>query len=189
MGQSKREFEELRQQEGNIAPVSAPAKKSIYNIHGDYLRLMDDIEANEGEITDEQDKLLSINREELEEKAVNYGYLMKQLDFDCQQITEEITRLSKISSQKERLKDNLKTRISEAMLGFNITKIQKNNLTLSFLKSEQLVIDDDATIPKRFIKTKEVETVDKKGLKEAVKIGEVKIPGIFILENQNLQIK
>lgn len=165
-----------------------PIKKTIYNIKNDYLVLMAEIEANEGELTPENEVALTINREQLEEKAVNYGYVMRQYDFEVDQIKAEIDRLSKLMSAKTKIQQNLKDRISEAMLTFGVIKIQQNNLALSFRRSEALVIDEGAFVPPEYIHTKEVETVDKKALKEAIKEGK-EFTGIFIHENQNLQIK
>lgn len=185
---SKEMFQELRQAE-NEAPDYAPAKKSIYNISGDYLRLMDEIENNEGELTEDTESRLAITIEELETKAVSYGYCIRQFDFEIEQIAAETARLSKIMVRKSKIQAELKKRISEAMLCFNITKVQQNNLTLSFLKSEQLHIDEDAKIPKKYLKSKIVESIDKAGLKADTKSGAIKVDGIFIVENQNLQIK
>lgn len=185
MSKSKEVFMDMRE-EPSVDYI--PVKKSIYNIQFDYLRLMEEIEANEGELTPETEAQLTINRDELEEKVVSYGYVIKQFDFEIEQIKAEMERLSKISAAKEKIQLGLKVRISEAMMGFKIFKVQKNNLTLSFHKSEQLIIDEGASIPVDYIKTKEVEIIDKAGLKAAIKSGQ-EFLGIFIHENQNLQIK
>jgi hypothetical protein len=188
---TKDAFMSLREQEQSetTGTQTGVAKKSIYNIQGDYLRLMDEIENNEGELTDDTENRLAITQEQLEEKAVSYGYCIRQFDFEIEQIAAEQARLSKIMIRKSKIQTELKKRISEAMLCFNITKVQQNNLTLSFLKSEQLHIDDDAKIPKKYLKSKIVESVDKAGLKADTKSGAIKVEGIFIVENQNLQIK
>ncbi|MDB5144213.1 MAG: hypothetical protein JWQ66_2926 [Mucilaginibacter sp.] len=189
MTTSKEMFMDMRQEQTEAIEY-VPTKKSIYNISSDYMRLMDEIESNEGELTEDTESRLAITIDELENKAVSYGYIIRQYDFEMEQIAVEIARLNKISKGKLRIQSDLKNRISEAMLHFNMPKIQKNNLTLSFRKSEQLMIDEGAKVPKKFIKISEpVESVDKKALKEAVQSDEVKIEGIFILENQNLQIK
>lgn len=163
-------------------------KKSIYNISYDHQVLMQQIEDSEGEITPEIGEQLAINEKELQEKAVSYGYVMKQYDFEIDQINAEIERLGKLASQKTKIKEELKTRIADAMIKFNIQKIDHANLKLSFRKSNALVINQDAHIPVEYIKTKEVETIDKAGLKKAVEEGQ-EFEGIWIIENQNLQIK
>jgi hypothetical protein len=188
MGKSKEMFGEIRQQEQQAQYEQLPVKKTIYNIHEDYMRLMSEIEYNEGEITPEINDKLAISKAELSEKAVSYGYVIRQYDFEIDQIKAEIERLSKIASRKDKIKADLKKRISDAMLSFNVLKIDQNNLSLSFSKSEVLIINAGAHIPVEYITTKNVETIDKKALKEAIKGGKEYL-GIFIQENQNLQIK
>lgn len=163
-------------------------KKSIYNIQNDHLILMQQIEDLEGLITPEIGEQLAINEKELQEKAVSYGYVIRQYDFEIDQISAEIARLSAISASKAKIKEELKSRISEAMLKFNIIKIDQSNLKLSFRKSDRLIIDDGAHIPTGYITTKEVETVDKAGLKKAIKEG-AEFTGMWIDEVQHLQIK
>jgi len=163
-------------------------EKSIYHIQNDHLQLMRVIEENEGEITPEIDEKLSLTKDEFEQKAISYGYLMKHLNDESVNIKNEVDRLNKILSAKVKLETELKNRITDAMINFGINKISQNNLTLSFRKSEVLVIAPDTEIPYEYIKTKTVETTDNALMKSDVKAGKV-IPGVTILEKQNLQIK
>lgn len=185
MGATKAMVIDMANGEG-IVPI--PAKKSIYNIQNDHLMLMSQIEELEGEITPEIEEQLALTQEEFEEKAVSYGYVIRQYDFEIKQVQEEIERLSSICAKKSKIKEELKSRIHEAMIRFCIEKIEKNNLKLSFRKSKQLIIDEDAVIPSNYITIKEVESVDKKALKEAIEEGSV-FKGIYVFENKNLQIK
>lgn len=181
----KEEFMETREQEYQL-PV--PRKKSIYNISYEHQLLMQEIEDNYGEITPEIGEQLAITEKELQEKAVSYGYVMKQYDFEIDQINKEVERLQKLAKSKEKIQSELKERISDAMIRFGIQKIDHANLKLSFRKSEQLVIDDDAKIPKKFIKKVTTEKTDNAAIKKAVQEGE-KITGIRVITKQNLQIK
>jgi len=185
MGATKEMVIDMANGEGT---VPSPAKKSIYNIQNDHLMLMCQIEDLEGEITPEIEEQLALTEKEFEEKAVSYGYVIRQYDFEINQINDEIARLSAIALRKAKIKDDIKGRIHEAMLRFNIEKIEKNNLKLSFRKSKQLIIDEGAVIPSNYITIKEVESVDKKALKEAIEEGSV-FKGIYVFENKNLQIK
>lgn len=186
MGKSKEIFMEQREYESTLP--SAPVKKTIYNIESEYMQLMSELENNEGEITPDIEARLQINKEDLEKKAVSYGYVIKQFDADMAQVQSEIERLTKIAQQKQTAQERLKTRISEAMKQFKVEKIQLNNLTLSFRKSESVVIDVDAKIPAKYLTKKVNTTIDKKGLKNAIKAG-LKFKGISVKENDNLQIK
>jgi hypothetical protein len=163
-------------------------KKSIYNLQSEYIELMNQIEDNEGELTPELSTQLDITKEQLEDKATSYCYLTKQLDVDTDQIDVEIKRLQALKSAKVKLQEELKNRVSEAMQRFGIEKIEKNNLKLSFRKSESLIIDEDAKVPNEFVKIKMTESVDKVKLKEYIQSGK-KIKGIVVVTNQNLQIK
>lgn len=164
------------------------AKKSIYNIQQEYLDLMAEIEYYEGDLTPELAERLSINKEELETKSVNYGYVIRDNDFTVAQIDAEIERLTKIKKAKENATERLKITIADAMKAHGIEKVTNNNLTLSFRKSKVLVIEEGAKIPKKFIKKKITETADKTELKKAIEAGKTFL-GIRIQENQNLQIK
>ncbi len=178
-------FMETREQ-GELVPVIR--KKSIYNIQSDHLLLMQMIEDLEGEITPEISEQLAINKADLEEKAVSYGYVMRQYDFEVDQINQEITRLTKIAASKSKIKEELKSRISESMLYFNVDKIEMNNLKLSFRQSESLIIDEGAHIPVEYITTVETEKIDKAEIKKDVKAGKEML-GIWIQKKQNLQIR
>ena len=188
MSASKAMFTEMQEQEVNEQRMPVLAKRSIYNISNDHLLLMQQIEDAEGEITEEMSASLAINEKELQAKAVSYGYIMRQYDYDIEQINQEVARLNKLSQAKVKVKEELKSRISDAMKAYNIEKIDHANLKLSFRKSKVLVIDDNAHIPVEYIKTKEVETVDKAGIKKAIEEG-TEYSSIWIHENQNLQIK
>lgn len=163
-------------------------KKSIYAIQGEYIELMNAIEDNEGELTEELSAQLDITKEQLEDKATSYCYLSKQIDVDTNQIDAEIKRLQAIKSAKVRLQEELEKRVTEALERFGITKVEHNNLKISFRKSKQLIILPDAKVPKQFNIVKMETVVDKKALKEYLESGK-KVKGVSILEKQNLQIK
>lgn len=184
MGLTKNLAQEMNEQESY--PV--PAKRSIYNINNSYMELMQRIEDAEGIIDDEMSEALAITEKELQTKAVNYGYVMKQLDGEVELIDKEIERLTKMKKVKANTKDRLKTTIAESMQRFGIQRIENQNLTLSFKPSKTLVIQDEDLVPFEYLKTKEVITIDKAGLKKAVEQG-AEYKGIWIQENSHLQIK
>lgn len=163
-------------------------KKSIYNIQSDYIELMNQIEENEGELTEELSAQLDITKEQLEDKATSYCYLSKQIDVDTNQIDAEISRLQALKSAKVRLQEELKDRVTQAMIRFGIDKIERNNLKLSFRASKQLIIIEGSKIPKQFTIIKMNTVVDKAKLKAHIESGK-KVKGVSIKENKNLQVK
>lgn len=84
---------------------------NLFNISADYLRLMDRIEAADGEITEEDAQALQINKEELEAKIKAYYYRIKETEGDIQLIRDEMERLTGVIETKnnfiKRLKDNV----------------------------------------------------------------------------------
>lgn len=161
---------------------------NIYQINQEHLELMRLIEENEGEITPEINDALKLNEEDFENKAVSYGYLMKSINDDALIIKNEIERLGKKLSAKLKLEADLKERLVFAMQSFNVSKIDRNNLVLSFRKSKQTQISEDAIIPEKYIKIKTTESVDKTLLKKDIESG-IEIQGVKIVEINNLQIK
>lgn len=159
-------------------------KKSLYNIEQEYLEIAQLLE--EGELTEGLEKALIIVQDELQTKAVNYGFVIKDLDDDITAIDNEIKRLQAIKKSKQNAQNYLKENIKRAMLNFGIDKVEVPTLKLSFRRSEAVNITDESIIPNKYLKT--TVSVDKAKLKKALKDGEV-IEGAVIKENQNLQIK
>lgn len=162
--------------------------KSIYHIQADHWQLMQEIEENDGEITPEIDQRLGLTKDQFEEKAVSYGYLMKHINDEAVILRNEIDRLQGILKAKNTLEAQLKERVTQAMQSMNIDKVSKDNLTLSFRKSDQLIVSEDAQLPSKYLTKKLSITPDKALLKADVKAGK-KIKGVQLITKQNLQIK
>lgn len=67
---------------------------SLYEINNTLLNLFSAIEENEGEITEEQEKLLDITRDKLDEKLTDYKNAIQQWKNDIEAIKCESKRLS-----------------------------------------------------------------------------------------------
>lgn len=82
---------------------------SLYQISADLLRLFDDIETNEGEVTDEQYDALCIKQEELKEKLDAYVKAIKTWEIDEKALKDEKKRFNDrqnvFKNRIERLKD------------------------------------------------------------------------------------
>jgi len=161
---------------------------NIYKIQNEYQLLINQIIENEGEITPELETALTINKEQLEQKGVNYAYVIKQLDYDCEQIDNEIARLNKLKKVRANLTDRLKNTVSSAMQLFEVEKIETPLIKLNFRNSESVEITNEQQLDAKFIVTKTVTSPDKKAIKDAIKNGEV-VEGATISYNKNLQIK
>lgn len=163
-------------------------KTSIYNITSEYQLLINQIIEAEGEITPEIEALLTINKEQLQEKGINYAYVIKQFDANCDVIDNEIKRLTAMKKAQNNLSERLKNTISSAMQLFEVEEIKTPLIKLNFRNSESVEITNEAQLAEKFLVVKTVVTPDKKAIKEAIKSGEF-VEGATISYNRNLQIK
>jgi len=161
---------------------------NIYKIQNEFQLIIAEVINNEGEITPELETALTINKEQLQSKAVDYSYVIKQLDSDCEQIDAELKRLQQLKKVRTNLAERLKDTISDAMNLYEVEKIETPLIKLSFRNSESVEITNESQLDSRFIVTKMVNTPDKKAIKDAIKNG-VYVEGATISYNKNLQIK
>lgn len=161
---------------------------NIYQIQNEYQILINSIIENEGELSPEMDLALQINKQQLETKSTNYAYVIKQLDFDCEQIDAEIKRLNSLKKVRTNLSERLKNTISDAMQLYEVEKIESPLMKISFRNSESVEITNESQLADKFLVTKTVINPDKKAIKDAIKNGEL-VEGATISYNKNLQIK
>lgn len=157
---------------------------NLYQIKNEYLTLASQLE--QGELTPEIEKQLQINEEQLKEKAINYGYVIRSFEYDNDVIDAEIKRLKQLKEQKENAIDKLKNAVSDAMQLYGIEKIDSPILKLSFRKSESIEVSDN--LDKKYLIEKITIQPDKNAIKQAIKQGE-KVEGAVLVTNYNIQIK
>ena len=161
---------------------------NIYTIKNEYQLIISEIINNEGEITLDLETALQINQSQLQSKAVDYSYVIKSLDSDCDAIDNEIKRLQQLKKVRTNLAERLKNTISDAMNLYEVEKIETPLIKLSFRNSESVEITNESQLDACFIVTKTVSTPDKKAIKDAIKNG-VLVCGATISYNKNLQIR
>lgn len=161
--------------------------KSLYNIQGDYLKILESLNETEGEITEEISKSLEIAESELQDKAINYAKYIKKLDDEQLLIKKEQDRLNEIKARNAKKIDKLKSVVVNAMLQFGFDKIENPILKLSLRKSESVNVIDDSKLSDNFFETKIEKKVSKKALKDALKTSDIE--GVELVTKQSLQIK
>ena len=161
-------------------------KKSLYKITEEAINIASLLE--EGELTEEINNALILNQNELQEKAIDYGYAIKSVYDDITAIDEEIKRLNALKSGKQKAVNRMKEAISNAMLINGIQKIDSSTLKLYFRRSESVEVDSIEQLPEYYQKSKTTVTADKTRIKSDIKDGK-NIEGARIIENFNLQIK
>lgn len=157
---------------------------NLYQIKNEYLTLASQLE--QGELTPEIEQQLQINEEQLKEKAINYGYVIRSFEYDNDVIDAEIKRLKQLKEQKENAIDKLKNAVSDAMQLYGIEKIDSPTLKISFRKSESIEVSDN--LDKKYFIEKTTLQPDKNAIKQAIKDGQ-QIQGAVLVINYNIQIK
>jgi hypothetical protein len=89
--------------------------KSLFNISDEYIRLMNQIEENEGVLDEQLEKELEINQQQLEEKIKSYHHIIKEKEAEQQLIEDEKKRLSNLSKTKDNLIEHLKSKVLDAV--------------------------------------------------------------------------
>jgi hypothetical protein len=159
---------------------------NLFNIKQEYLALAHQL--SEGEVTPELEQALIINEAQLQEKATNYGYVIKNFEYEVDAIDNEIKRLKELKERREKAIDRMKQSVTNAMQLYGIEKVESSFLKLSFRKSESVEVINDAQLLSEFTTTKVTTTPNKTAIKEAIKRGEV-VEGAVLVTNQNLQIR
>lgn len=163
-------------------------KLSLYNIQIEYQRLASQIIEAGGELTPKLETALAMNAENLQAKAVQYTLVIKDFENDITALDKEINRLAGLKTSREKANERLKEIITNAMTLYGVEKIEGENFKLSFRKSTQLKITNEADIPKYFFeKIPATMKLINKDVKDALTKGEV-VAGAELVEKKNLQI-
>lgn len=163
-------------------------KLSLYNIQQEYISLAEQIIDNDGLLSEEMEAALQINKDQLENKSQCYGFIVRQLEGECDMIDNEIKRLEAMKKSRGKTVDRLKESVSKAMQLYEIEKIETPTLKISFRKSESIEIEEESLIDEKFMTVKTTKTPNKTAIKEAIKNGEI-VLGVTLKQNQNIQFK
>ena len=160
---------------------------TLYTIKTDYLRIAEQLIENGGELTPELELALNINQDQLQEKAINYAYIIKEAEYEIDMLDKEIARLQAMKKSRAGMVDRLKSNITGAMELYGVEKIESATMKLSFRKSESVEIVDEKLIPEEYLVPQPAK-ISKSMIKDAIKSGS-EVPGASITTNFNLQIK
>ena len=152
---------------------------ALYEIQEDILSCID---LKTGEIIDVE-RLHGLQMER-RQKIRNIACWIKNLLADARAYEEEEKTFSARKTAAKNKADSLKQYLSDCLHG---EKIQDKEFSIGWRKSQQVQIDAGATIPEAYL-IPTPSKVDKQGLKEALKQGRI-LPGIYLLEKENIQIK
>jgi hypothetical protein len=161
---------------------------NIYQITGEFQNLVRILTENEGELTPELETALAINKDELQAKGVNYGFVIKTIESEIDIIDAEIERLQGLKKVRVNATDRLKKTLTDAMNLYEMTEIKSPIIKISFRASESVEILDESLLEPGYVVEKITHSPDKAKIKDAIKSG-INVVGAILQTNQNIQIK
>lgn len=161
--------------------------KSLFNITAEAQQLASAL--IEGELSEELENALVINQNEIQEKAINYGYAIKSIEADIETIDAEIERLKALKTSRTNAIERMKQAVLDALTIYGIEKVTSPTLNLSVrLNPEAVEIVNEYQVPDIYRKEKVTVTIDKTTIKEDIKSG-FGVPGAVLVRKQRLEIK
>lgn len=120
---------------------------SLYSIQEDILRIFNDIESNEGEITDDQYDSLCIKQEELKTKLESYVKAIKSWEIDEKALKDEKKRFNDRQNVLKNRIERLKNAALDAVLMFgdngkNNKFIELSNFRIFTKSSKSIEVND-----------------------------------------------
>lgn len=162
--------------------------KSLFGITEELLQIFENIEIDE-----ETGELLNLEQleeiqGEFDDKASNIALYIQELQAQAEAIKNKREALNDRQKSTTNKAERLKAYLSDMMNRAGKTKVETDDVRISFRKSESVDILDQSLIPQEYLNEKLTITPDKIEIKKAIKNGQ-DIAGAMLIENQNLQIK
>jgi hypothetical protein len=161
-------------------------KVTLYQIEQEYINLAETLIENGGELTPELETQLTITKDQLQNKGVCYGMVIKDIEAENDVIDTEIKRLTELKKSRSKAIDRLKDNLSQAMQLFELEEIKTPLININFRSSQSVEVD--VNLDQKYVKTTVSTAPDKVAIKEAIKSG-VEVTGARLVTNQNIQIK
>lgn len=160
---------------------------NIFQIQSEYIQLMNDIQEQEGELTQELSDRLAIVESDLQTKSQGYISVIKTLDAECDIIDLEIKRLQSLKKVRNNTIERLKGAISQAMTTFEIEKIETPLNKITFRNSKSVNIIDVEMLPNTCVII-ERKPISKTEIRKLIENG-IEVSGAELIESKTLQIK
>lgn len=160
---------------------------SLYSITEDLLTVIEGgmvVDMEQGEILFDADNLEELEGEYLD-KLEACGLYCKNEQAEIEAMKAEEKRLADRRRVKENKVKRLKEYMLQSMEATDTKKLDTPKCYISTRKSQKVIIDNEAKIPRQFFKI--TETVNKTEIKKALKSGAV--DGAHMEESINLTLK
>ena len=151
-------------------------------------RMFDEVDEETGEVDPQILEELTDLQMERDQKLENIGAYIKNLKGEVEAIKKELDLLKRRAEAKKNKIEYLENLLASDLQARGETKKEFARCIISFRRSEQVVITDEALIPQNLMKKKVEMTPDKVEIKNLIKVGH-EVPGAELIEKQNIQIK
>lgn len=147
--------------------------------------IRDYAEAHDGEVSEELDNrlnaLLDAKETSIELLAIEYKSLMTKVSmYKAQEKALAIAR--------KEVESLAQAKVIAIGLGLKGEKYNSKTSAVTYRKSTSLFVEDESAVPSEYIKTKTVDSIDKKAVTKAIKDGG-DIAGCRLMENINVVVK
>jgi hypothetical protein len=159
---------------------------TIFEIGNEYQNIIALIEQNNGEMSDDLHEAYINSRDELNNKAKAYIYVIRNKENLISNIDAEIDRLKEMKKRTENEIDRIKNFLSMAVDTFGNFETGLHKISNRISKSVE--VTDYNQLPKEYLKEKIEISADKTAIKKAIESGE-NISGALLVTKSNLQIK
>ncbi|EHL2528031.1 siphovirus Gp157 family protein [Listeria monocytogenes] len=157
---------------------------TLYSIQGKYQQLLNLAEQLDPELL--KDTLESID-DELETKAENVAFVIKELEGQSLILEKETKRLAERKNTINNNVKRLKQSLFDAMITANKQKIKTNLFTLDIRKNPpSLIVEDESKLLNYLIE--QPKKLDKTKLGDDLKKG-IEVPGAKIIQTERLKIR
>lgn len=144
---------------------------NIFELAAQFKRLEEELIESGGELTSYMETELSLNRQQLEEKAADFLTIIRKLNAEEKMAKDEIERLTRIASVRKNAAERLEKWFKGAMQTFGIKKIEWPTGSVTLVEKDGIEYVDETKIPKEFVEEVTVKKIDKRAIQEAVKSG------------------
>ena len=159
---------------------------TIFEIGNEYQNIIALIEQNNGEMSDDLHEAYINSRDELNNKAKAYIYVIRNKENLISNIDAEIDRLKEMKKRTENEIERIKNYLSMAVDTFGNFETGLHKISNRISKSVE--VTDFNQLPKEYLKEKIEISADKTAIKKAIESG-VNISGALLVTKSNLQIK
>ena len=133
----------------SIASPETAKLRSIYAIQQEYVNLIEELEENGGELTEELEAILMKNEEDFKQKVKNYVFIIKEKESSLALLDDEIRRLQALKKTRKTVIDKLETTILNALLLYGkidnksgVVRYEGDTFKLSTRKSNKTIVYD-----------------------------------------------